>query len=212
MTAVSPLRVAVLGASGGTGRQLVEQALSRGHQVTALVRNPATATFTSAPMLTVVAADATDPAIITRALTDVDVLVSGLGVAKKEKAGVLTTGAQGVVAAAPIRIVWLGAFGTGGSAGVAGGLFAAMIKVFLRSQIADKQSADQVVLPAGATVFHAGPLADGPVSAAGRTVPVATFTRQGLVPKKISRATVAAQMLDEAENNRYSGQIVVPLS
>ncbi len=35
------LNVLVIGATGGTGRQLVMQALERGHHVTALVRNPA---------------------------------------------------------------------------------------------------------------------------------------------------------------------------
>ena len=36
-----PTRILLVGATGGTGRQLVAQALARGHVVTALVRNPA---------------------------------------------------------------------------------------------------------------------------------------------------------------------------
>lgn len=35
------MRLAVFGATGGTGRQLVEQALAQGHEVTAVVRDPA---------------------------------------------------------------------------------------------------------------------------------------------------------------------------
>src|SRR6185503_1776314 len=35
------MRVLVVGATGGTGRQLVQHALEQGHQVTAFVRNPA---------------------------------------------------------------------------------------------------------------------------------------------------------------------------
>ncbi|HEX9336123.1 MAG TPA: NAD(P)H-binding protein, partial [Pseudonocardiaceae bacterium] len=34
------MRLAVFGATGGTGAQLIRQALRRGHRVTALVRRP----------------------------------------------------------------------------------------------------------------------------------------------------------------------------
>ena len=37
----NPMRVLVIGATGGTGRELVQQALAQGHQVTAFVRDPA---------------------------------------------------------------------------------------------------------------------------------------------------------------------------
>ena len=37
------MRITMLGATGGTGRQLVSQALQRGHQVDAVVRDPARA-------------------------------------------------------------------------------------------------------------------------------------------------------------------------
>ena len=37
------MRITMLGATGGTGRQLVSQALQRGHQVDAVVRDPAPA-------------------------------------------------------------------------------------------------------------------------------------------------------------------------
>lgn len=61
------------------------------------------------------------------------------------------------------------------------------------------------------TVFHAGPLSDGPLSATRHTVALRDFSRSGLIPKRISRATVAAEMLDEAAHPRHRGQIVVPL-
>ena len=38
------MKLAIFGATGGTGRALVEQALAAGHEVTALVRDPARVT------------------------------------------------------------------------------------------------------------------------------------------------------------------------
>src|SRR5450755_755171 len=38
--AKTPLRLFVLGATGGVGRSLFDQAIDRGHQITAFVRSP----------------------------------------------------------------------------------------------------------------------------------------------------------------------------
>ncbi|NEO95433.1 MAG: NAD(P)H-binding protein, partial [Moorea sp. SIO3G5] len=35
------MNILIFGSTGGTGRQLVEQALDQGHRVTAFARNPA---------------------------------------------------------------------------------------------------------------------------------------------------------------------------
>lgn len=40
------MKIAVLGATGQTGQELVQQALQQGHTVTAIVRNPAKLTVT----------------------------------------------------------------------------------------------------------------------------------------------------------------------
>jgi uncharacterized protein len=56
-----------------------------------------------------------------------------------------------------------------------------------------------------------GLLGDGPESAQRRTVGLADAPMLDLTVK-ISRATVAAAMLDEAEMPRFAGSIAVPLS
>lgn len=72
------MRVLVLGATGATGRHLVEQALAQGHQVTALARNPAKLHRRS-PELTVVQGDVTDPLAVERAVRSQDAVLCALG-------------------------------------------------------------------------------------------------------------------------------------
>src|SRR5437588_10426598 len=72
------MNLVVLGATGRTGRLVVEQALAAGHTVTALVRSPEKLT-TSSPNLRVVTGEATDRAAVSRALEGADAVISALG-------------------------------------------------------------------------------------------------------------------------------------
>jgi uncharacterized protein len=80
----------------------------------------------------------------------------------------------------------------------------------MRAELGDKMAADTAVLAAGGTVFHAGPLSDGPLSPTRRTVGLPDLPRR-FFPARVSRATVAATMLDEAESPRFAGATAVPL-
>ncbi|PYC75830.1 3-beta hydroxysteroid dehydrogenase [Streptomyces tateyamensis] len=71
-------KIAVFGAAGSIGSQVVQEALARGHQVTAVVRDPAKVTITH-PALTVVKGDVLDPAEVAAAAAGQDVLVSAVG-------------------------------------------------------------------------------------------------------------------------------------
>lgn len=67
--------IALLGATGNVGSRLLDEALSRGHQVTSLVRDPAR--LAPRAGLTVVAGDVTDPRAA-KALAGHEVLISSL--------------------------------------------------------------------------------------------------------------------------------------
>jgi hypothetical protein len=114
-----------------------------------------------------------------------------------------------VTEAHPLRIVWLGAIGTGPSAQAGGLLVRSMFRA-MRAKLGDKVAADAIVLRAGGTVFHAGPLGNGPLGTGRRTVGLDAYPRR-IFPAGVSRATVAAAMLDEAEAPRYQGAIAIPL-
>lgn len=71
------MKLAILGATGGTGTQLVRQACAAGHDVTAIVRNPAW--LDSQPNLTVVEANLMDPQALAAAFAGQDAILSAMG-------------------------------------------------------------------------------------------------------------------------------------
>ncbi len=93
------MRIAVLGATGGVGRQLVRHALADGHQVTAAVRDPARLPITH-DRLTTVRADALDAASVKGVIAGVDAVLSGIGAAgRHDPLRPASTSAKALVAA-----------------------------------------------------------------------------------------------------------------
>ncbi|WP_329561093.1 NAD(P)-dependent oxidoreductase [Kitasatospora sp. NBC_01266] len=74
------MRLTVFGATGGVGREVVQQALDAGHEVTAVVRDPARLPRPDRPGLTVATvADLTDRAALRPVLEGRSAVVSALG-------------------------------------------------------------------------------------------------------------------------------------
>ena len=71
------MKIAVLGATGRTGRPLVEELLRRGHHVVAVVRDPGGAGLPDP--VEVVGGDVRDDRVLLQALTGADAVVSVLG-------------------------------------------------------------------------------------------------------------------------------------
>lgn len=93
------MRIAVIGATGRTGLQVVEQALGRGHTVTALARRPQAIPVRS-ERLAAVAADVFDRATVAEHLAGADAVVSTLGVgSSRAPTTVYSTGIGNVLAA-----------------------------------------------------------------------------------------------------------------
>jgi putative NADH-flavin reductase len=72
------MRLLIVGASGGTGRELVSQALARGHEVTAFVRRASRLRLTHS-RLAVVEGDVLDEPSLERAVRHQDAVLSALG-------------------------------------------------------------------------------------------------------------------------------------
>jgi len=92
------MRIAVFGATGGTGKQLVEQALSIGYQVVAYARNPSKLEIEN-ENLTIVQGELADQALIEKAIMSADAVISVLGPRGDSKNKPHTEGMQNIITA-----------------------------------------------------------------------------------------------------------------
>lgn len=86
------MKLTIFGATGGTGRELVEQACAAGHDVTAVVRSPGG--LESGPRLTVVTADEITPTIAGR-----DAVLTAIGVRDRGPTTIQTDTTRGIITA-----------------------------------------------------------------------------------------------------------------
>ena len=91
------VNVVVLGAAGRTGRLIVAEALRRGHQVTAAVRNPAS--VPAAPGLRVERADVRDADSLRAVIQGHDAVVCAIGAAGRKADNLYSDGARATVSA-----------------------------------------------------------------------------------------------------------------
>jgi putative NADH-flavin reductase len=73
------MKLTILGATGATGTELTERALASGHQVTAVVRDPARLSVPAHERLRTVTADVMDPDSIAGAIAGADAVISAVG-------------------------------------------------------------------------------------------------------------------------------------
>ncbi|HYO54585.1 NAD(P)-dependent oxidoreductase [Archangium sp.] len=90
------MKIALYGATGTIGRRIAQEALSRGHQVTAIARNP-TDFGVKHDNLKVVTGDATDPARVAQVVAGHDAVVSAIGPKQGEATEVLAGIARSLV-------------------------------------------------------------------------------------------------------------------
>lgn len=72
------MKVTILGSTGGTGKELIKQALAAGHEVTVYVRNPDKLSVPNA-QLKIIQGTLDEPNKINEAISGADVVLSALG-------------------------------------------------------------------------------------------------------------------------------------
>ncbi len=198
------MNLVVVGATGGTGRLVVEQALAAGHTVTALVRSPERLTLRN-PNLHVIAGQATDPSAVSRALDGADALISTLG----GSGSLISDSTQAIIDAAPkagvSRVVVLSSFL------VERDRFDPVTRLLtnlaMGSMIKDRSAGEKALRDSDLdwTIVYASGLTDGPPSG---SVVVLTTGRKWSLSRRIARADVAAWLVEAATSPQTSRRSV----
>jgi len=90
------MKLIVLGATGGIGGQVVEQALAAGHEVTAVVRRPSAITLRH-ERLEVIRGDVLEPDTLAQAFVGNDVVVSTIGVRTRGVTTLYSAGTANII-------------------------------------------------------------------------------------------------------------------
>jgi uncharacterized protein YbjT (DUF2867 family) len=147
-------KILVLGATGGTGRLIVNQALARKYDVTVLTRSAEKASGLEGAKLIV--GDARDEIVLRQALEGRDAVISALGTPASplREVTLLSTATRALVSAMKAeqvsRLICITGIGAGDSAGHGGFLFDNLIfPLLLRNVYADKNRQEAIVRESG---------------------------------------------------------------
>jgi len=202
-----PTRLLIIGATGGTGRQLVTQALERGHTVTAFVRNPSKLPIEH-PQLQIIQGDVLNYASVEAAVRGQDAVLSALGHKRYFYPNrILSEGTRNILRAMEVhgipRLVCETSLGLGDSVGRLGLYYTFfIIPVILPFYFWDKTRQERLIAASNVelVIVRPGVLTNGEkrgVYRHGLTVGSFIWT------VRISRADVADFMLNQVGDNTY---------
>jgi len=199
-------KLLVLGATGGTGQQVVKQALEQGHNVTALVREPTRMSVRSDRLRVIAGSVTADSTALATAMRGQDVVISVLGVGKSFKSGnLITESVPRIVRAMKDenvrRIIFVSAFGVGVTIRDVPLVPRLFIRSLLRDIYRDKAAGDAKLIDSNLdwTLVYPTGLADGP--ATGQYRVGERLELQGF--PHIARADVAAFLLAQIDDPTY---------
>ena len=192
------MKIAVVGAAGATGQQVVQQALDRGWQVAALARTPNG--LTAHDGLTVTEGDARDEQAIGSVVQGADAVISVIGLRKGHDTSLSEATAsicRAMEGAGVDRLVVMSVLGIRDSADKAGVFGKVIMPLFMKKPMADRVRLEEVVESSGLdyTLVRPTRLVDGGPTghySAGADV------RAG-ISSKVTRGDAADCLLAQAE-------------
>jgi putative NADH-flavin reductase len=203
------MKVLVIGAGAGTGRLIVEQAVARGHEVTAFVRNPR---HNDRAAVRVVVGDARDGKAISAAVAGQDAVFNTIGTQTPwARTGLEPVAGRAINKAmrehGVRRLIVATTMGVGDSSKHAHFYFRYIFApTFLRGAVKDK---DQMECELALTNIDWVVVRPAVLTNGHPTGQVRVLTRQtGGKARSIARADTAAFMLDQLASQKYLRQAV----
>jgi uncharacterized protein YbjT (DUF2867 family) len=202
------VNVLVLGATGGTGREIVQQATAAGHRVTALVRGREEGER-ALPGTSLAVGDARDEGALRRALDGQDAVASALGSSMSgpfKRVTLFSDATRALLAAMQAegvrRLVCITGIGAGDSRGHGGFLYDRLVQpLLLRGVYRDKNRQEALIRASGLNWVIVRPtlLRDGPATGRVR----ALTDLRGFHGGKVTRADVAAFVVAQLTTDQW---------
>ena len=203
------MKLTIFGASGRTGKPLVEQALAEGHRVTAFVRDPSKIAVNN-ERLSVIEGDVGDYAAVGEAVAGADAVLSVLGHTKSSAKDVQAVGTENIVAAMRkfdvkrlVSLTGAGVRDPKDEPKLFDKAITTLLKLLQKDVLEDGENHARAIEKSGLDWV----IVRGPMLTEGEKT---GEYRVGYVGKnsgsKISRADVADFMLRQAEDGTYLGQ------
>jgi len=201
------MNIAVFGATGKTGLEIVKQALEGGHNITAFVRDPARLAIAN-KNLHLVTGDVFDIASVAQAIKGQDAAICALGAGSDlEKTTVRASGTSNIIKGmqqnSVKRLMVVTAMGVGESWDTLSMINKFFFAVLLKSSRDDHEAQEAAVKESGLdwTIIRPSGLVDTPRTGVydfGENIPAKT--------SKIARADVADLIIKELEQNSNIGK------
>jgi putative NADH-flavin reductase len=206
--------IVIFGATGATGRCLVEQALDQGYDVTAFARNPASVT-TQHARLSVVKGDVFHPATVQEAVANQEAVLCTIGGHDRlrvalsghhREPGLCAIGTRNILEAMKTfgvsRLICLSAWGIGDSKGRVPVIFRNIIfPLLMKEEYEEKEAQEQLIRQSTLdwTIVRPSRLTKGPRTGNYRMKSSLEFSLQS----SISRADVADCMLKQLTDRTF---------
>ena len=203
------MKLLIFGSTGGTGRELVNQALDQGHSVTAFARDPAKIEDIQHPSLKVVRGNVLDPVAVEGAVAGHDAVFVTIG-AGPARTTLREEGTRNIVEVMQgtdvKRLICQSSLGVGDSrANLPPFTKHIIVGIFLRHAFADHERQEAVVRQSTLdwTIVRPPHLKDGPRTEVYR---YGFSTTDKQIKSWISRADVADFMLKQLVDDSYLNQ------